>query len=271
MSVKVAVIFPSRGLVFSRTAEELLTNLKGIPYKIYFSHGKPLPDCFEFPVESALKNDEITHLFLVEDDMILPPTILKDMLDKDVAVVTVNYPTTAKGDAAILTIKNRIIYGGTGCVLIKRQVFDELKAPYFRSDIAWIPKNKGDFIKFMAIKRDGEGYGFHDVNFFMNLYRLNIPVHKLDYTIGQRKLLALGKAGSNNGAHQIEEWRKVKKDRFPSLKKNLPVEETGNLVSVMAGDKEILVSPSHAKTLIKKGLATKMPKRFVVLDDSEIL
>lgn len=269
--VKIAVIFPSRGLVFSRTAEDLLTNLKGIPHKIYFSHGKPIPECFEFPTKNALTDKGVTHLWFVEDDMVLPPTILQDMLDKDVAVVTVNYPTTDRGDAAILTIKNRIIYGGTGCTLVKREVFDELKNPYFRSDIAWIPKNRGDFIKFTAVKRDDQGYGYHDVNFFMNLYRLEIPIHKLDYTIGQRKLVALGKAGTNNGAHKIEEWRKVKKDRYFTLKKNLPIEETGKLTSVLAGDKEITVSQSHAKTLIKKGLATKMPRRAVVLDDSDIL
>lgn len=37
--MKVGVIFPSRGLVFSKTADELLQNLKKVNHKIFFSHG----------------------------------------------------------------------------------------------------------------------------------------------------------------------------------------------------------------------------------------
>lgn len=269
--MKVAVILPSRGLMFSRTADEILQNLQGIPHKFFFSHRKSLPECFEEPTNRALQDEEVTHLWFVEDDMILPSDTLQQMLDKDLAVVTANYPTTAKGDSSILTIKGRIVYAGTGCTLVKREVFNELKAPYFRSDIAWIPKNMGDYIKFTAVKKDGDGYGLHDVNFFMSLYKLDIPVHKVDFTLGQRKLKALGKAGSNDGAHQIEQWYKCKKDRYFTLKKNMPVEETGKLVPVLIGGKEMLASQSHAKALVKAGKATKPPRRYVVLDDSEVL
>lgn len=270
----IAVILPSRGLMFSQTADEILQNVKDTPHKFFFSHRKPIPDCFEEPTNKALQDEEVTHLWFVEDDMILPPDTLKKLLEADKAVVTVNYPTTNKQDAAVLTIKGRIVYAGTGCTLVKRGVFDELKKPYFRDDIVWIPKNMGTHIKFTGVKRtkNNKGYGLHDVNFFMNLYKLDIPVHKLDFTVGQRKLKALGKAGTNDGAHQIEEWHKVKKDRYFTLKKNLPVEETGTLVPVIFNDgKELLVSPSHAKNLIKQGLATKPPVRYVSIDDSGIL
>lgn len=272
--MKVAVILPSRGLIFSQTADEILQNVKDIPHKFFFSHRKPIPDCFEEPTNKALADKEVTHLWFVEDDMILPSDTLKKLLEADKAVVTVNYPTTNKQDAAVLTIKGRIVYAGTGCTLVKRRVFDELKKPYFRDDIVWIPKNMGGYIKFTGIKRTkhNKGYGLHDVNFFMNLYKLDIPVHKLDFTVGQRKLKALGKAGTNDGAHQIEEWHKVKKDRYFTLKRSLPVEETGNLTPVIFNDgKELLVSQAHAKNLIKQRLASKPPVRYVSIDDSEIL
>lgn len=266
----IAVILPSRGLMFSQTADEILQNLKGIEHKFFFSHRKPLPECFEEPTTRALKDDKITHLWFVEDDMILPPNTLRDMLEMDKAVVTVNYPTTKRGDSSVLTIKSRIVYAGTGCTLVKRAVFDELKPPYWRSDIAWIPKNRGDCIKFTAVNKKNDGYGLHDVNFFINLYDLEIPVHKLDYTVGQRKLVSLGKAGSNDGAHNIEEWHKVKKDRYFTLRKSLPVEETGGLVEVVTADGNYLVRQDHAKRLIKKGLATRAPKKAVILDRSEL-
>lgn len=268
--MKIAIILPSRGLMFSQTAEEILANVKGLPHQFFFSHRRPIPDCFEEPTNKALADGEVTHLWFVEDDMILPPSVLKQMLDLHKAAVTVNYPTTAKQAAAVLSIKGRVVYGGTGCLLVKREVFDELEKPYFRDDIAWIPRNYGDFIKFTAVKRKDKGYGYHDVHFYMNLYRLEIPVHKLDITLGQRKLVALGKAGTNDGAHQIEEWHKVKKDRYFTLRKNLPVQEQGNLVEVATASGTYLTGRNHAKTLVKAGLATRLPRKAVVLDDSEL-
>lgn len=268
----VAVILPSRGLMFSQTADEILKNLKNIPHKFYFSHRQPIPACFEVPTHQALENKEVTHLWFVEDDMILPPHTLKDMLDMDKAVVTANYPTTKKQDASILTVKKQIIYGGTGCLLVKREVFAELRQPYFRDDIAWTPKNYGDCLKFTGQKvGSGQGYGLHDVNFYINLFRRGIPVHKLDYTLGQRKLVALGKQGTNNGAHRIQNWTKVNPDRYDNLIKHLPVMESGKLVEIITPSGGLNASPEHAKKLVKAGLATYPPKRPVVIDDSEVL
>lgn len=268
---KVAVILPSRGLMFSQTADEILQNLKGIDHKFFFSHRKPIPDCFEIPTNQALDDESITHLWFVEDDMILPPKTLKTMLDKNLAVVTINYPTTKNKDSAILTVKGRIVYAGTGCTLVKREVFDELKKPYFRTDIAWIPKNFGDYIKFTAVKKDKEGYGLHDVNFFINLFKKDIPVHKLDFIVGQRKLKALGKAGTNDGAHDIEEWTEVEENRYFRLTNNLPIEEAGGLVEIVTQEGNFMAKQDHAEKLIKAGRASRAPRKAVVLDDSEII
>lgn len=266
----IAVILPSRGLMFSRTAEDILNNLKGISHKIYFAHKMPLPDCFEVPTNEALKNKEITHLWLVEDDMILPPDTLKQMLERDVAVVTVNYPTTKQGNNAVLKIKNQVVYGGTGCTLVKREVFDELKKPYFTDDIAWIPRNYGDHVKFTATRKNKShgAYGLHDVNFFMNITRLGIPIHDMGFTIGQRKLKALGKAGSNNGAHKIEEWTKLKHEDFFDT---VPVEETGSLQEIETPSGNVMAKPDHAKKLIDKGLASLAPRKAFIIDDTEVL
>lgn len=269
--IKVGVILPSRGLIFSETAEEILKNLKDVPHIFYFAHGLPIPDCFEVPVNQALENPTITHLWIVEDDMVLKPNTLKNMLDIDKAVVTANYPTTDKLDCAILTIKDRIVYGGTGCLLVKKEVFEELKKPYFRSDIMWSPRNMGNYIKFIGIRREkNDGYGFQDVNFYMNLYKLNIPVHKLPYNLKQRKLVSLGKAGSNNGQHTITVWSKMRKDRFFKLQKNMPKGQESFLTSVMVDGNEINVSQEHARKLIKLGKATKPQRRHLIIDDSEV-
>lgn len=271
--MKVAIVLPSRGLMFSRTAEEILNNVKGIPHKFFFAHRLSLPECFETPTIRALEDPEITHLWFVEEDMILPPNTLQSMLDMDVAAVTADYPTTDYGGGAVFKVKDRIIFCGTGCTLVKREVFDELTPPYFRTDICWNVKNYGDYIKIIAVPRgkSHEGYGLHDVNFCMNLYRLDIPIHDVGFTVGQRKLKALGKAGTNDGAHQIEQWTKIKKNDLLNKVKKWPIEQQGTLVPVVVDGKEILAKPDHAKKLIRKKMATRPPRRYVVVDDSELL
>lgn len=267
---KIAVILPSRGLIFSQTADEILQNLAGTDHKFFFAHGLPLPECFEQPTLKALAEPDVTHLWFVEDDMILPPDILMKMLAMDVAAVTADYPTTDYGGGAVFKVKGRIIFAGTGCTLVKREVFDELKPPYFRTDICWNVKNYGDYIRIIAVPRGGvlDGYGLHDVNFCMNLFRLEIPIHDVGVVVGQRKLVELGKAGSNHGAHKIAEWRKVKKDDLLNKVKKWPIEPRGNLVPVLIAGREILTSQKHARKLIRLKMALKPPRRYVVVDDS---
>ncbi len=268
LSAKVAVILPSRGLIFSETAEEILLNLRGVPHKFFFSHKKPIPTCFEVPTEAALRDKSITHLWFVEDDMILPPDILKKMLDKDLAVVTADYPINKNGRGSVFSDKGgKVLITGTGCLLVKREVLDAMKPPYFRTDIRWNIKNMGDFIKLTGAKTGQiDGYGLHDVNFSMNLHRLEIPIHKMNIVLGQRKLIALGKAGTNDGAHNIEEWIKVKRNHLLKEVMSWPVQETGDLVPIDTPTGEVLVSQSHAKTMVKKGLGTIPPKRHSVID-----
>jgi len=266
--MKIGVILPSRGLIFSRTADELLKNLRDVSFRIFFAHGLPIPDCFESPTKRALADGSITHLLFVEDDMVLPSTILKEMLSKDVAVVTADYPINKTGRGSVFKdAGGRVLITGTGCLLIKREVFQELKPPYFRTDIRWNVKNMGDYIKLTGAKTGQvDGYGLHDVNFSMNLHRLEIPIHCIDTKLGQRKLVSLGKAGSNDGAHKIETWTKIKKDHLLKEIKKWPITETGNLVTVITPTGEITTSSAHAKKLIKEGLGTKPPKRHSTIN-----
>lgn len=275
--IKVGVILPSRGLMFSKTAEELLNNLSDIPHKIYFAHRLPIPECFETPTDEALSNGTISHLWFIEDDMILKPDTLKKLLDMDKAVVMCDYPTTKEGNGAIFSVKGDIVFGGTGCMLVKREVFDELKKPYFRTDICWNIRKMDDHIKIVGIPRGNhyKGYGLHDVNFGISLRRMfmPIPIHDAGFRLGQRKLVSLGKAGSNNGQHNIEEWTKLRKNSLYHLLKKWPTPLSANkdtISSVVIDGKEIMIGRNHGNKLIRMGLATKPPKKNVVIDDSEV-
>lgn len=266
---KIAVILPSRGMMFSRTAEELLNNLEGYDYDIFFSHGLPIPLCFEKPTVKALYGS-YSHLWYVEDDMILPEGTLDAMLIADVPVATMDYPVSREGQGVVFEADGRILFTGTGCLLVKREVFDIVRPPYFRTDVKWNAVNRGKFIRFTANKISNlEGYGLHDVNFGLKLYKAEIPISCVG-TIGHRKLKAWGKAGTNDGAHQIEEWTKVKKDFLLKRLQSYPVVPIGKLITVMTSDGEVTVHPTHAKKLIKAGIAQEMPKRTVGVDYNEV-
>jgi hypothetical protein len=267
---KVAVILPSRGLIFSQTADEILQNVKEIPHRFYFSHRKPIPQCFEEPTNRALLDDDITHLWFVEDDMILPPDTLKKLLKKDLAVVTCDYPVNKDGRGSVFKVGREVIFCGTGCMLVKREVFDVMKKPYFRTDMRWNIKNYGSYVKMTRTMHDNiTGYGLHDINFCMALNKLNIPIHMITLKLGQRKLVELGKAGTNNGAHNIETWTKIEKDQLLNYVKKWPIMPSGNLTTVITDDGEITVSKEHAKKLIEKGIAKAPKKRKIIIDWNE--
>lgn len=271
---KIAVILPSRGLMFSRTAQELLNCLEGIAHVIFFAHKQPIPGCFEVPAERALKQANITHLFFVEDDMILPPDCLQRMLLADVDVATYDYPVLKSGQGAVFyDPSGKVIFCGTGCMLVKREVFDHLTKPYFRTDIRWQPLNYGDAIKFTGYyQKNKVGYGMHDVTLGIKLLQAGISITVLPGNLGQRKLVALGKAGTNKGAHTIQQWRKVRPNLFLRQVMDYPVVpgEYTRLVTVDTPSGGVTTTKKHAETLVSQGLGEYPKQTAFILDTSEV-
>lgn len=252
----------------SETADELLQNLQGYDYDIFFAHGLPIPDCFEEPLQRALEGP-YTHFWFVEDDMKLPNDILDSLLLADAPVAAADYPVSKEGQGAVFKdASGKVVFTGTGCTLIKREVFEKLSWPYFRTDIRWNAVNYGDSVRLTAnvVTNPGlEGYGLHDTHFGIRLWHAGIPIEIVG-RVGQRKLIALGKAGSNDGAHKIEEWTKVKPDVLLKKFKKMPVQPRGKLITVQTVNGELMVHPDKAKKLIKAGIATKLPKQSIIFD-----
>lgn len=266
-TIKVAVIIPSRGLMFSETAEDILKNLKGIPHRLYFAHKLPIPECFESPTVRAMADKDITHIWMVEDDMIIPAGTLQSMLWLHKPVVTCDYPVSNKGQGAVFYDGSNAVFCGTGCTLIEKAVLTKLGQPYWRSDIRWNIANYGTHIRLIAHPNESfDNYGLHDVNFGMRLQKKHIAITVLEAVLGQRKLLALGQAGSNNGAHQIEEWTKVKKHFLNKLIKSWPVMKSGSLTSVQTPTGMVETSKPHAKRLVENGLGVYPPKTTLIID-----
>jgi hypothetical protein len=269
--MKIAVILPSRGMIFSQTAEEILQNLKGLPYRFFFSHKQPIPRCFEQPTVLALKDPEITHLWFVEDDMILSPETLTELLKANVEAITCDYPVSAAGQGAVfLDEKNKVVFSGTGCLLVKREVFDRLTRPYFRSDIHWGATYYGSYIR-MTTSISGRGlsdYGLHDVTFGIKLYVSKSPIKLSPIRCGQRKLKAMGKSGTNHGAHQIDEWTEIVPHYLRKHIEKADPLPTGELVTIATPNGEVETDRVHAAKLIEAGLAIKAEERYIVIDDT---
>lgn len=199
--------------MFSETLEQLLNELKGFDYKLFWSHGRSLPDCFNIPVEEALKDPEIFAILICEDDMILPKGILRKMFTKNYPVVALDYPFKNDGDATMLhDPAGNAIYSGTGFILIARPILERLPKPIFRTDTAWDTMIKGSTLVFWPRKLTKVAYGLHDVNLGIMLFANNIPIKPMEIAAGQRKLVKLGEQNTNKGAHEIKELTRVGRD-----------------------------------------------------------
>lgn len=199
--------------MYSETLEELLGELEGFNYEIFWAHEKSLPDCFNLPTEEALKDPDVFALLFVEDDMIIPKGMLKSMFDTKYPVVAMDYPFQQDGDSTVLHDPEGMAYWtGTGFMLVARQVLESMEKPIWRTDTTFDPFVDKDTIHFWQRKLDKVFYGLHDLRFGLLLYSAGLPIKPMEVTGGQRKLVSLGKKGSNNGAHEIKRLTKVGRD-----------------------------------------------------------
>lgn len=210
---KLAVIVPSRGLMFSETLEELLGELEGIEHEIYWAHEKSLPECFNEPTERAMADPDVYALLFCEDDMIIPEGILRDMFSMDYPVVALDYPFQQNGDSTCLHDPLGYAYWtGTGFLLVAKSVLENMEKPIWRTNMTFDPFIDKDTIHFWPRKLDKVYYGLHDLRFGLVLYSAGLPVMPLEITAGQRKLRELGSIRTNNGAHVIDELTEVGRD-----------------------------------------------------------
>lgn len=208
-----AVVIPSRGLIFSQTLEELLGELEDFKYKIFWAIGYGLPECFNKPTEEALKDPSIYAILFVEEDMIIPKGILKKMFAVKYPVVALDYPFQQDGDSTCLhDPKGMAYWTGTGFLLCARPILEQLEKPIWRTNRTFDPFIDKDTIHFWPRKLDKVFYGLHDLNFGMVLYSAGVPIYPMAKTAGQRKLVSLGGVHTNKGAHDIKELTVVGRD-----------------------------------------------------------
>lgn len=271
----IGCIYPSRGLLYMETFKEVLRELKalGAPYTIYWSHGNSLPSCFNKPLTKALKGSH-THIWFIEDDMVFPEGILKDLLAADEDIISCDYPIAKYPSGTILyDCEDQAIFTGTGCMLAKPKVFANMPRPIFRADIEWVFKQIGNRVKFTAKNADpNKVYGHHDISFGIWQYMNNKPIAVSKHILAQRKLVKKGDNSTNNGADVIELFDQYRKINFNNIAVESFEESKDKLLELVIIDgKRTYMLKSKAQELLAKGLA-KVPtieSRNIMIDISE--
>lgn len=200
--MKIGLILPSRGLVNSRTAEtalELVTALMPEDTVIwYFSHNRPIPDCFNVPVEEALK-DKCDWILILEEDVVFGNKELNALVRdaKKYKVAALDYKIGP--DLMCAQVRGGIQLTGTGAIMISKDVLEAVGKPYFRTSVKYHALNMTEYEGMENV------YGGQDIDFCVRAYRAGFPVHLVEgFTASHYKVKEYGEPQVNNGVHVIE-------------------------------------------------------------------
>jgi hypothetical protein len=198
--MKIALILPSRGTIHSRTVEALMYQKDYPDMCVFMSHDKPIPDCFNDPINRALDDINVTHIWIVEEDVVPPPDALAKMLAVDEAVVAYDYPVGDEG-AAVFCDDSHAFWSGMGCMLIKRYVLENYR---FNCDSQYTISDEPGKLVLKARMDIDKGYGLQDVNFGIHLYSLGCPIRVMREPAQHLRVIKQGESQTNNGFHEIK-------------------------------------------------------------------
>lgn len=198
----ISILIPSRNLIFSKVIESVAELMRDFGNtRLHVSYDLPIPDSHNYLVEQGLK-DNPSHLLFVEEDTIPPKGVLGKMLELNKDIVFADYGVNGYSCSA-KTKSGEILWAGLGCACIKREVFDKLEKPWFRTDKTlrlndwkWLDK---------PMK-----YGGHDIWFYTQAKKAGFTIGQIEEECEHLQLDALGVKEYNNGFHTISEKPKIK-------------------------------------------------------------
>lgn len=221
-----AVATPSRGLVHSRTLAAVAANIEAAcgphvrnRYATWaISHDLPIPDAHNRVTEQILgEHMEVDYIWFVEEDVV--PTdentltrliwLFEDTDDEfpNAGIAIADYPMPGEGPLAGTVHRfggDEILYCGLGCTLVKREVFEALERPYFRTDTQYVYNGQRSPDTVLMSKRSECEYGGQDVAFCMAARQAGFSIISLpDPQVAHAHLVGMGPRGVNQGAHTV--------------------------------------------------------------------
>lgn len=213
--MEVAILIPSRGMIFTETLNSVLDNVMaaGVPSSFLTENMKPIPDAQNDLVLKALQTNA-DYFFFVEEDMFFPKNTLLTMLEVakkyDCDGVIVDYPV---GDhwSTVCHKDDQIMWFGFGCTLIKREVFQNMPYPWFETNKS-VKITDTAHLEYTIDEGTPSKYGGHDILFGLKCHDLKLKFAEVsEIQAGQLRLVELGKTGYNNGVHNIVKLEGVEK------------------------------------------------------------
>jgi hypothetical protein len=233
--MRIAVVTPSRGMVWAPTvdsveAEIAAARVEGHDIRWHVVSGLPIPDSHETCVERALE-DQPEAIWFVEEDMIIPPGALAALLEvlETHDVAHLDYPVGDQSMAynccwhkdkstvepASEPLTGPLLWSGFGCLLIRREVFDVMPRPWFRSDRTYQIVQVGTQISMIETDTPAVHGGF-DIDFGIRANALGLTIGCVDpalMTASQCRLENWAEVRAiNNGTHRwfilsrIDRW-----------------------------------------------------------------
>lgn len=213
--MKHAIITPSRGLIHSRTVESIFNGINAIPqhqWAFFTTHDKPIPEAQNDCMKRAFEwGAEV--IISIEEDNVLDTQAFMALVENDYPIAILQYNDRNGSPHGIIhkDESGDILWSGIGALKVKKEVFNAIGQPYFRTDVRYAIKKKplGEntvITRFEEINhKSPQQYGGLDVDFYTRARNKGYKVVQITGHIAHHmKLVKLGENYTNNGCHDIQ-------------------------------------------------------------------
>lgn len=207
---KVAIITPTRGLVFSEVIEYIEAVRTTYPHiRLFMSHNFPIPDCFNALVQRALDEYQPDYLWFIEEDTVPPAKALDAFLEavKECDIAAIDYGFNGGWNTIVRRESNdEILFTGFGCTFMKAEIFKDMEQPFFRADRAFNISN----MQWMAVE-PSKVYGMYDIDWGFRMREAGKIFYQVPGECRHLQLISLGQKEVNNGLHVLGEKDRISK------------------------------------------------------------
>lgn len=205
--MKIGIVLPTRGLIFSKTIEAIERERKGYETTLYISNDLPIPKGHNELCVKALE-DGSDYILFIEEDVVIPARSFEKLLAVNADIACIDYGVS--GWSCITKNKEgQILWCGVGCTLVKREVLEALERPYFRADMALsLPDMVWKQLPEEYVKT--RNYGNLDIWFCTKAREKGFKIVQVEGECEHLQLVELGEKGKNYGIHNIQRKPEIK-------------------------------------------------------------
>lgn len=207
----IGVARPTRGLEFAESAQSIERSLAGQIFVTERSWDRPIPDSFNYVTRLLLAYSAVSHLWFVEEDVVVSELVLMYLLALGTDIAAVRYPLKVDGRISEeRSPEGEILWESLGCTLIRREVFEVLPEPWFKTGYTLLSIHEGSSCqqKTYRLALGGADYGNHDMYFCWTAKQAGFTIGVVETELADHLILdGLGKPQVNNGCHRIRRAR----------------------------------------------------------------